>query len=92
METLDREGRTVQCVMRFPSVCLARALAAAALCLAAFPAQSYFLWEVVSMTNRAWLFGTIHAGKKDWFPLPATIEQASPTHRCSRSKPMSPTF
>jgi uncharacterized protein YbaP (TraB family) len=64
--------------MRFPSVCLARALAAAALCLAAFPAaaQSYFLWEVVSMTNQAWLFGTIHAGKKDWFPLPAAIEQA----------------
>jgi len=64
--------------MRFPSVCRARALAAAALCLVAFPAaaQSYFLWEVVSMTNRAWLFGTIHAGKKDWFPLPATIEQA----------------
>src|SRR5688572_33148231 len=35
-----------------------------------------FLWEVVSMTNRAWLFGTIHAGKKEWFPLPAAIEQA----------------
>jgi len=35
-----------------------------------------FLWEVVSMTNRAWLFGTIHAGKKEWFPLAEPVEQA----------------
>jgi uncharacterized protein YbaP (TraB family) len=35
-----------------------------------------FLWEVRSMTNSAWLFGTIHAGKKEWFPLPAPVEPA----------------
>jgi uncharacterized protein YbaP (TraB family) len=35
-----------------------------------------FLWEVRSMTNSAYLFGTIHAGKKEWFPLPEAIEQA----------------
>jgi uncharacterized protein YbaP (TraB family) len=35
-----------------------------------------FLWEVRSMTSSAYLFGTIHAGKQEWFPLPAPIEQA----------------
>ena len=35
-----------------------------------------FLWEVRSMTNSAYIFGTIHAGKKEWFPLNETIEQA----------------
>ena len=51
---------------------------AGALCLllSAPVRAELFLWEVVSMTNRAWLFGTIHAGKKEWFPLPATVEQA----------------
>ena len=28
------------------------------------------------MTGSAWLFGTIHAGKKDWFPLAPVVEQA----------------
>ena len=28
------------------------------------------------MTGSAYLFGTIHAGKKEWFPLPAPIEEA----------------
>ncbi len=36
----------------------------------------HFLWEVRSMTNSGWLFGTIHAGKKEWFPLPAVVETA----------------
>src|SRR6187551_568635 len=73
--------------MKFPSVCLARALGAALTCLAVFPAASQtpaaptteprlFLWEVVSMTNRAWLYGTIHAGKREWFPLPDPVEKA----------------
>ena len=35
-----------------------------------------FLWEVTSMTNRVYLFGTVHAGKKSWYPLPAAVEQA----------------
>ena len=69
--------------MRFPLVLAARALLCAAGALAAFPSlgQSrpdarHFLWEVVSMTNRAYLFGTIHAGKKEWYPLPPAIEDA----------------
>jgi uncharacterized protein YbaP (TraB family) len=68
--------------MRSPFVAVAGALAAAAFCLAALPAAAqsadarHFLWEVVSMTNRAWLFGTIHAGKKEWFPLAAAVEKA----------------
>jgi uncharacterized protein len=35
-----------------------------------------FLWEVTSLTNRAYLYGTVHAGKKDWFPLPREVEDA----------------
>jgi uncharacterized protein YbaP (TraB family) len=28
------------------------------------------------MTNRLWLYGTIHAGKAEWFPLPDAVEGA----------------
>jgi uncharacterized protein len=48
-------------------------------CLLAAPplaAAESFLWEVTSMTNRVYLFGTVHAGKKSWYPLPAAVEQA----------------
>lgn len=51
------------------------ALACAALLPAAAPAQN-FLWQVTSLTNRAYLFGTIHAGRADWYPLPAAVEDA----------------
>jgi hypothetical protein len=51
-------------------------LAAATLSLAASAQAKHFLWEVQSMTNRAWLFGTMHAGKQDWYPLAPAIEQA----------------
>jgi uncharacterized protein YbaP (TraB family) len=45
--------------------------------LLSLPLQAeHFLWEVRSMTNSAYLFGTIHAGKKEWFPLPEAVEQA----------------
>lgn len=39
-------------------------------------APGLYLWEVHSLTNRVYLFGTIHAGKAGWFPLPAPIESA----------------
>ena len=43
----------------------------------ALPAQSAnFLWEVASLTNRVFLFGTVHAGKKQWYPLPKPVEEA----------------
>jgi uncharacterized protein YbaP (TraB family) len=35
-----------------------------------------FLWEVSSLTNRAYLYGTVHAGKKEWFPLAKEVEEA----------------
>ena len=37
---------------------------------------SAFLWEVTSMTNKAYLYGTVHAGKAEWFPLPIVVEEA----------------
>jgi len=69
--------------MRFLPAFAPRALAAAALALAASaafaqstPEPKHFLWEVQSMTNRLWLYGTIHAGKQEWFPLPEPVERA----------------
>lgn len=64
---MDAE-RTMKMVMRF----LAAALLAAALPAAA----ESFLWEVSSLTNHVYLFGTVHAGKRDWYPLPPAVEQA----------------
>jgi uncharacterized protein YbaP (TraB family) len=34
------------------------------------------LWEVTSLTNKVYLFGTIHAGKLAWYPLPKAVEDA----------------
>ncbi len=33
-----------------------------------------FLWEVKSKSNTVYLFGTIHLGKKEFFPLPPAVE------------------
>lgn len=59
---------------------LSRALALVALlapALAATPAAAAsYLWEVTSLTNRAYLFGTVHAGKANWYPLPGAVEDA----------------
>ena len=38
--------------------------------------QKAFIWEVKSDTNTVFLFGTIHVGKKSFYPLPATVENA----------------
>ena len=69
--------------MRIPGALRLRALLFAAGILASLaaaaqapPAPRHFLWEVVSLTGRAYLFGTVHAGKKDWFPLPRAVEDA----------------
>jgi uncharacterized protein len=35
-----------------------------------------FLWEVKSKTNTVYLFGTIHLGKKEFYPLPTAVEDA----------------
>jgi uncharacterized protein len=35
-----------------------------------------FLWEVSSMTNKVYLYGTVHAGRTDWYPLPPAVEEA----------------
>jgi uncharacterized protein YbaP (TraB family) len=39
------------------------------------PPKSY-LWEVTGLTNRVYLFGTIHAGKDSFYPLPDAVERA----------------
>ena len=35
-----------------------------------------FLWEVKSKTNVVYLFGTIHVGKRSFYPLPPQVEEA----------------
>lgn len=35
-----------------------------------------FLWEVTSLTNRVYLYGTVHAGKASFFPLPEPVLKA----------------
>jgi uncharacterized protein YbaP (TraB family) len=48
-----------------------------ALAFAATPATAAtFLWEVAGLSNRVYLYGTVHAGRKDWFPLPREVEDA----------------
>lgn len=39
-------------------------------------AAAAFLWEVSSMTNKLYLYGTVHAGKPEWYPLPPVVEQS----------------
>jgi uncharacterized protein len=39
-------------------------------------ASKSFLWEVKSPTNTVWLFGTIHVGKRAFYPLPEAVETA----------------
>jgi uncharacterized protein YbaP (TraB family) len=54
-----------------------RYLLAAALALASLAAGAQtYLWEVSSLSNRVYLYGTVHAGKKEWFPLDPAVEQA----------------
>jgi uncharacterized protein YbaP (TraB family) len=31
---------------------------------------------VISFTNNVYLYGTVHAGRKDWYPLPEAVENA----------------
>jgi hypothetical protein len=52
-------------------------LLACLLLLAAWPAAAAsYLWEVRSVTNVMYLYGTVHAGKKEWYPLPTAVEEA----------------
>jgi len=53
-------------------------LACAAFLLAANASaqQQRYLWEVSSLTNKVYLFGTVHAGKRSWYPLPQVVEDA----------------
>lgn len=57
-------------------VALSPPLPAATVAEAPKVATKHFLWEVASLTNRIYLYGTIHAGRKDWFPLASGIEEA----------------
>lgn len=40
------------------------------------PKPRLYLWEVTSLTNRVYLYGTVHAGKASFYPLPEPVQQA----------------
>ena len=40
------------------------------------PAARSFIWEVSTITNKLYLYGTVHAGKPSFYPLPPAVEKA----------------
>lgn len=44
--------------------------------LAPAASGSAYLWEVKSMSGTVYLYGTVHAGKPGWYPLPPQVEKA----------------
>lgn len=62
-----------QRALKIAAACIAAAIA---LGLPAGAAAQDFLWEVSSLTNKVYLFGTVHAGKRSWYPLPEAVEAA----------------
>lgn len=59
-------------LLRFALVCMVSIALAAQ---AQSPAKN-FLWQVKSKTNTVYLYGTIHIGKKSFYPLPEVVETA----------------
>jgi uncharacterized protein YbaP (TraB family) len=62
---------------------LLKSLLLSCLLLAALPSQAQptsvvkgLLWEIKSGNNTAYLFGSIHLAKADFYPLPASVEAA----------------
>ena len=54
-----------------------RFAAAAIVLFFALPAHAAsYLWEVSSLTNKVYLYGTVHAGMASWYPLPHAVENA----------------
>jgi hypothetical protein len=43
---------------------------------AAAPVPRQYLWEVSSLTNRVYLYGTVHAGKASFYPLGEPVQAA----------------
>ena len=61
-------------------LCAGLGLPAAAQTAAVLPspqaASREFLWEVSSLTNKVYLYGTVHAGKESFYPLPEPVRKA----------------
>ncbi len=61
--------------MKIPAA--SRRLLVAVLAFASWGACAQnFLWRADSLTNHVWLFGTIHAGKASWYPMPKAVDEA----------------
>jgi uncharacterized protein YbaP (TraB family) len=62
--------------MRILSGALRLWIAALAACAALDAGAANYLWEVSTIGNRIYLYGTMHAGKSSWYPLPAAVQGA----------------
>lgn len=59
-------------VLTLPGIAPAQSTAS----VAPSTAPRNFLWEVSSLTNRVYLFGTVHAGKANFYPLAEPVRKA----------------
>jgi hypothetical protein len=64
------------CLVSAASPVAAQTATAAAAPAMAAPGPRHFLWEVSSLTNRVYLYGTVHAGKPSFYPLPEPVLKA----------------
>src|SRR5262245_30010082 len=51
-------------------------LLCAATALAEESTQKSFLWEIRGPQAKGYLFGTVHVGRSDFFPLPPAVEES----------------
>jgi uncharacterized protein YbaP (TraB family) len=65
----------------FHRILLAFLAAAVSLGVSAADSKKHYLWEVTSLTNKIYLYGTVHAGMASWYPLPAAVEDAFESSR-----------
>ncbi len=59
-----------------PWTAIAQPATSVAATAAPAPASRQYLWEVSSLTNRVYLYGTVHAGKASFFPLAEPVQKA----------------
>ncbi len=62
--------------LSLPWTAIAQPATGAAATAAPVPAPRQYLWEVSSLTNRVYLYGTVHAGKASFFPLAEPVQKA----------------
>jgi uncharacterized protein len=74
---MKRSSRQARCLWLLLAVCAAPVLAQDPVPTPPRKdGQPLFLWKATSPTNTLYLFGSIHVGDKDFYPLPVEVERA----------------